>query len=314
MCKVECLIGSDICPCNSTENMEQTIKEGAVKTIGKSTLSLIVFCLFAIQNPVFGADVPKPEQLVAEHVKSVGNPALLSEIKSLMFSGTADVNFILGMSGNMRGDATVVSQGSQIAIIMKFGDINYPGEYFAFDGKDITIGNFQPGLKSPIAEFLFRYNKMMKQGIVGGVLSNAWPLLNIQDHKKVKMKTRKTKVEKIELYELEYQPADWFGDMKIRMYFEPDSFRHVRTEYKVRTGITGSTGNMLGTEDLYYTLVEKFEDFKNAGEFTLPHRYALHYAVDGAGQAGFIADWILTAQKIDLNVPDIDPKIFEAEN
>ena len=298
-------MGSDICPCNSTENMEPTIQEGAVKTIGKGALSLIAFCLFAIQNPVFGADVPKPEQLVAEHVKSVGNPALLSEIKSLVFSGTADVNFILGMSGKMRGDAAVVSQGSQIAIIMKFGDINYPGEYFAFDGKDITIGNIQLGLKSPIAEFFFQYNKMMKQGIVGGVLSNAWPLLNIQDHKKVRMKTRKTKVEKVELYELEYQPADWFGDMKIRMYFEPDSFRHVRTEYKVRTGSTG---------DLYYTLVEKFEDFKEAGEFTLPHRYVLHYMVDGAGQSGFIADWMLTARKIDLNVPDIDPKTFEAEN
>ena len=295
-----------------------------MKTTGKRALLLIAFCLFAVQSPIFGADVPKPEQLVAEHVKSIGDQARLSEIKSLVFNGTADVNFILGMSGQMQGNGMLISQGSHMAIIMRFGDINYPGEYFAFDGQGVTVGHMKPGLKSPIADFLFRYNKMMKQGIIGGVLSNAWPLLDIQNHKKVKMKTRKTKVEKVELYELEYQPEDWFGEMKIRMYFEPDSFRHVRTEYKVRTSNDVTTGfNPPPDADMaiaqvrgesYYTLVEKFEDFKKAGEFTLPHRYAFHYMIDGTAQSGFIADWILNAQKIDFNISDIDPRIFEAEN
>ncbi|MDR1728283.1 MAG: hypothetical protein LBT74_10235 [Acidobacteriota bacterium] len=299
-------------------------------------LSLVVCCLLAFQTPGFGEDAPDPEQLVAEHVKAIGAPELLAKIKAVTFVGDAEVNFIQGMHGHMQGVAMVVSEGANIAVMLKFGDVNYPGEYFAFDGKDVTVGHIKPGLKSPIADFLFRYNKMMKQGIVGGVFSNAWPLLDVQNHPKARMKAGKDKVDKVELYSLEYQPEDWYGNMKIRMYFEPETFRHVRTEYKVRTDndmTTGfnpdnpSGGLMSADEEnpandmligrvkgeSYYTLVEKFEDFKKVGALTLPHRYVLHYTIDGTAQSGFIADWTLSARQIGFNAQNIDPKVFQAE-
>ncbi len=74
-----------------------------------------------------------------------------------------------------------VSDGKKLAIVLKYSDINYPGEYFAYNGKDVSVGHISPGQKSPLADFLFRYNGIMKEGLLGGVFSTGWPLLNLQE-------------------------------------------------------------------------------------------------------------------------------------
>ena len=288
----------------------------------------VLLCILAIQIPGMCAEKLTPEQLVTEHLKSIGDLATLSQVKSITLVGTSDVDFILGMSGRMSGNAILVSEGTQIGVIMKFQDINYPGEYFAYDGKTVTVQHIKPGLKSPIADFLYRYNKIMKNGMLGGVFSRAWPLLDIAGKKPRNMKVGTTKVEGVELYELEYRPRDDHGDMKIRMYFDPQTYRHVRTDYKVRTDndVTGGVGNSPfedgGIRDMaiaevrgesYYTLTEKFDDFKKVGAITVPHSYELDYMIDGTNQSGFIAKWKMNALEMGFNMPDIDENIFKAE-
>jgi hypothetical protein len=279
-----------------------------------------------MQVPGMCAD-PSPEQLVAEHLKSIGDPAMMANIKSITLVGTAEADFILGMSGHMTGTSMLVSEGANMAAAMRFQDINYPGEYFAYNGKSVTVGHIKPGLKSPIADFLYRYNKIMKNGLLGGVLSNAWPLRDIKSNKP-NMKVRKTKVDGTDLYEIEYSPKDRHGDMKIRLYFDPETYRHVRTEYKVRTtdDVTTGFGTPFeaggGVQDMaiaqvrgesYYTLIEIFDDFKKVGTMTMPHSYTLDYMIDGLNQSGFIAKWKINAVEIGFNAPGIDQKLFEAE-
>ena len=292
----------------------------------KTNLLLIMCCILAAQISGLCADDLSPEQLVAEHLKSVGGAAVLSQIKSITLVGTSDVNFILGMSGQMSGTAMLVSQGPKIGIALKFQDINYPGEYFAYDGKAVTVGNIKPGLKSPIADFLYRYNKILKNGMLGGVFSNGWPLLDIKGNKP-NMKVRKTKVEGTELYEIEYRPKDNHGDMKIRLYFDPETYRHVRTEYRATTKDDVTTGTRTpfeggGVRDMaiadvrgesYYTLTEKFGDFKKVGSLTLPHSYALDYMIDGTNQSGFIAKWNMNVLEAGFNTPNIDNDLFKAQ-
>jgi Tfp pilus assembly protein PilF len=41
-------------------------------------------------------------------------------------------------------------------------------------------------------------------------------------------------VEGCRLYEIEYIPKNRLADMKIKMYFDPDTFHHARTEYRMR--------------------------------------------------------------------------------
>ncbi|MDR0310150.1 MAG: hypothetical protein LBJ21_01045 [Acidobacteriota bacterium] len=286
-------------------------------------------CIFAVLAPGLFAKDPSPEQLIAGHLKAIVDaPAALSQIKSITFVGTSEVNFILGMSGNMSGTSMLVSEGPKMGIVMKFQDINYPGEYFAYDGKSVSVGHMKPGLKSPIADFMFRYNKVLKNGMIGGIFSNAWPLLDVKGDKPRNMKVRTTRVDGAELYELEYRPRDDHGDMKIRMYFDPETYRHVRTEYKVSTRDDVTTGfnspidgdgmvkDMAIAEvrgESYYTLTEKFDDFKKVGELTLPHSYTLDYMIDGLNQSGFIAKWNINILTWGFNTPGIDPDIFKAE-
>jgi len=126
-----------------------------------------------------------------------------------------------------------VADGKKLAIVLKYGDLNYPGEYFAYDGKDVSVGHISPGQRSPLADFLFRHKGIMKEGLLGGVFSIGWPLLNLKE-KQVELEYRETTIDGRRLHEIEYRPKDSLRDMKIKLYFDQETNRHVRTEYRVR--------------------------------------------------------------------------------
>jgi len=291
---------------------------------------LCVICLMAFHVQGVCAEDLTPEQLIDKHLEAFGLKSGSTQIKSIQFVGNTDVEFLQGMAGKMSGIAALTSQGSKIFLNMKFDDVNYPGEYFAYDGKSVSVNNIQPGVRTPLADFIFAYNKVMKNGMFGGVFSNAWPLLNIKTSKPSYMNVRKTKVEGKELYELEYRPRDRHGDMKIRIFFETDTYRHVRTEYKVSLDNDASTGTYGNPEDdyerdipaisgmvtgsTYYTLVEKFGDFKEVGALTMPHSYSLNYDLDGIARHAFIGRWKIDIMMIGFNAENIEPALFKAKN
>ena len=261
---------------------------------------LIVCCILAFTMSGLCADDPTPEQLVALHLKSIGDPAVLSQIKSVAFTGTSDVEFIKGWFGTSKGTVILVSEGPKMALVTGFPSTNYRGEYFACDGKAVTVQNYAPGLKSPLAGFLYAYDKIMKNGLLGGVYSNAWPLFSIGGNG-AKMKVRKTRVEGAELYEIEYRPKNYHSDMKICLYFDPETSRHVRTDYYL-SDYQGYNKRA--------TLTEKFENFMKVGSLTLPHSYTIWLD----GWAGNMQRWKIEALEWMFNRPDIDPKIFQANN
>lgn len=270
-------------------------------------------------------DALTAEKLVAAHIKSLGNPKMLAKVQSRTFIGTSEVKMIQGANWALKGNSMVVSEGPKLGIVLQFLDINYPGEYFAYDGKDVTVGYISPGRKSPIADFLFRFDKIMKQGLLGGTLSTSWPLLSGEKTGSARMKCHKVELEGRELYALDYRPHNGVGNMKIQMFFDPATFQHVRTEYRVQDREDVTVGdNFIGTpmsgigdigrarEDAHYKLVEKFEDYKKVRGMMLPHRYVLEYAQEG-GAGAFIAHWTLNAGVWGFNAPILDQKLFRAQ-
>lgn len=272
-----------------------------------------------------------PEQVAAAHLKSLGSPEALAALKTLAFVGTTSVNFIQGMSGNMSGTSMCVSEGNKLAIALKYSDINYPGEYFAYDGKDVSVKNFSPGQKSPLAEFLHKNNGIMKEGLLGGIFSAGWPLLNLKE-KQVTLAYKETTIDGRRLHEIEYRPKQSLRDVKIKLYFDMETYRHVRTEYRVRvrddmsTGMSGTANRngltrtagesgfdalRAGLPDSIYVLLEKFDDFKKVGAMTLPHSYTMEYSAEGQGQT-FIANWTMKAVQWAFN-RTYDERIFVAE-
>lgn len=306
------------------------------------SLMTITACLclpFALFGPVYSSDKGiTPDALIAKHLKSIGTPKKIMAVHSRGISGKAGVEFILGATGNLtNGLFMCVSDGSKVSIKMDFEDVNYPGEYFAYDGKEVTVGYITPGQRSPLADFIFLHNATMKEGFLGGVLSTAWPLLHMDD-KKPRMILKETEVKGRPLYELEYgTPGKRPGNMRVKLFFDKDNFRHVRTEYSVeisdeltsaRSIVSSGSANpsaapsgipaasaqrptiMESQPDSIYLLVEEFDKFAAVGELVLPLSYSLEYSLEGHG-ATFLARWTVSAEFY-TNNGNVDQKFFFA--
>lgn len=315
-----------------------------LKAINLSVAIALGFALsLARSESVFGKDnKPTPEEVVAAHLKSLGTPELLARIKNRGVGGMASVEFVQGGVGTMTGQSMVISSERGLSIILKYGGVDYPGEYFAFDGTDVEVSTIRPGQRSPLGDFIFRYKGVMKEGLLGGVLSLGWPLLDIEK-RKASLKYVSAKVDGRELHEIDYNPKSGMNNIKVKLFFEPGTFRHVRTEYLLRVqseqalqagktvteGVPNSAGGGPITRDAgildqignsYYLLVEKFDNFKEVkfndtpGSETkgliLPHRYALEYSVEGQGSS-FLGHWNIDADQWVHN-GKLDPSVFKA--
>ena len=149
-----------------------------------------------------------------------------------------------------------------------------------------------------------------------------------------------------ELHQIEYTPKGGMNNIKVKMFFEPDTFRHVRTEYSLRVQseqalqagqtitrgvmnpaeegggtrtITRDAGILDPVANSYYLLVETFDDFRKVelgdansnetGSLILPHSYALEYSVEGHGSS-FLGHWSLIANQWAHNLK-LDPVVFK---
>jgi hypothetical protein len=286
-----------------------------------------------------------PEQVVAAHLKSIGSPEVLATIKNRGIGGDATVQFIQGGTGKMIGQSLIISDGSSLGVILKYGTVDYPGEQFAFNGSEVTVANISPGQRSPLGDFIYRYNIILKEGLFGGVLSTGWPLLDISK-KKPSLKYDRAKVDGRELHVLEYMSKAYMNDIKVKLFFDLETFRHVRTEYRLKvqgeqalqandtiiegvsrasnTGAktspsTRNAGILDQVEDSIYLLVETFDNFKelksgkspDAKSLTLPQSYTISYSNQGHGST-FLANWGVEAKQWYQN-GKIDPSYFKVQ-
>ncbi len=242
----------------------------------------------------------RPEEAVAAHLKSIDDPGILQSIKSRAIEGSASVKFIQSkFRDSPDGESLMISEGRKLGIIMEFKTLGYYGEYLAFDGKGVTIGNRDVLTGSRFGHLFSQVDGIMKEWLLGGTLSVAWPLLDVPG-RQPKLKYKKRKVEGRQLHELTYNLKSIWGTefLRIRMFFEPESFRHVMTEYKFRRGDTPDS----------VVLKEIFEDFREADGLMLPHRYRIHFP-----STNFIGHWTVEAQQWRNNAP-MDAELFKARS
>ena len=274
---------------------------------------LMFISLFVFQVSLAKDDKMTPEELVAQHLKSIGPPDLLAKVQSRVFVGTTTVRYIQGDTGEFSGDCQFASDGRKTGIILRYQAQDYRGEHIAFDGKDVTIKRFIAGGMSPMAKFINSYDGVMKEGLLGGVLSIGWPLKNLQEAQP-RLKYGKAKLAGRPMHSLEYRPKKGLGDFKIVLFFEPDTFHHVRTEYRLHISATRGSGPAtdIGIEapDSHYVLSEEFSDFKEVDGMMLPHRYTIGFSSEGQA-IPYLAYWILVAEQWVHN-GSVNPLIFKA--
>jgi hypothetical protein len=279
-----------------------------------------LLCLLALALPLgIAATTPpapdkmKPEEVVAKHLDSIGTAEARAKIKSRIIQGTAQTTFRLGGKGQAEGGAVLASQDDKSLISVVYGTQEYPFDRMGFDGKTLTVSDIKPGVRSTLAKFLMAHEMMFKDGLIGGTLSSAWPLLDMSKMS-AKLKYAGTKsVKDRKAHVLEYDGKNNAG-LKTLLFFDTETFQHVRTEYEQRLiqqmpdapGVTQQQG------DSIQKVVEEFSDFKPEEGLMLPHTYTLQLSIEAVNRRS-LQDWVFTFSKFNFNIP-IDAKEFDVRS
>ncbi len=275
-------------------------------------ISLLAFSLplfFSVRPSSSATDKITAEELVAKHLESIGTAQARAAVKSRIIAGTSMVVFRTEPKGQAAGRAVLASEGLKNLIGMSFPSPVYPREQLGYNGDSFMAAFVTPGVRSMLGTFLMTHSQILKQGLMGGTLSSAWPLLDLSSrHPRLESAGQK-KVNNRTLLELNYLPRGGF-DLQVSLFFDPDTYHHVRTEY-VRV-IPAPTGNRaysnVEEREIRYKMVEEFSDYKQERGLNLPHTYKINLTVDS--QAGtFQADWIISLTQFTFNEP-IDPASF----
>ena len=200
----------------------------------------ILTLLLAQAVPGHAADL-KPDELVAHHLDSLGTAAVRSANKSRVVQGTAKFKMLVGGGGQLEGKSAVVSEEHKLNILMKFAN-DYRGEQFISDGnKSSVAATTSEHRRTIFGEFVMSQPVLLQDGLLGGALSTAWALSNVDsNHPRLSVNGLK-KVDGKQLLDLRYQPKR-STEMDIHMYFDPETYRHVQTVYTITlaSGLGGS--------------------------------------------------------------------------
>ena len=265
---------------------------------------LFMICLFAVSA---SAQKMKPEDILAKHLDSIGTAENRAATKSLIAVGSAEVKSITKITTPVVGRIVIASAGMKIFWGMNLNSTDYPSEKFSYDGKNAKVGLVRLGNRSTLGNFVQSNNLMLEQGLFGGTLSNSWAMLDAAN-RKVKLSSDGTKkINGKEAYVLGYSPKGG-GDVSINLYFDKETFRHVRTEYKriSSAGIGSRPEDSSRYSENRITLTEDFADFKAEGKLMLPHSYRIFYTTTGTSSGSTGIEWIfnLTEFAVNQNLAD----------
>ena len=270
---------------------------------------LIVLC----SSHITRAQKLKAEEIIAKHVEAIGGTETVQSVTSRISSGTAVVTFKEPGTGQLGGRAVLASEGDRNLMAMVFDNAtNYPHEKIGFDGRDVSGSYVRPGVRSTLGDFLLTHKTIIKQGIWGGTLSQAWVLLD-PARNKVKVESSGTKkINNRLMHQLKIYPSG--SDLKISVFFDAETFQHVRTEYErvvvAQMGLTPETS--ASQSETRYKLTEDFTDFKKEGGLTLPHAYKIHLEIIGRS-GSFKADWEMALSDFQFN-QRLDPASFDVDD
>jgi hypothetical protein len=288
-----------------------------MRTFSMRSLGVFV-ALMAMFSVSSAKDEFQASDFVKQHLNSIGTDEARAAVKNRLAQGTLTFQY-LNVAGIVNGNLQFVSEGDKFVSVLKIPSPDYRGEQFVSDGKKTAVHQPKPGVYSAMGRFVFEHDEVLTEGLWGGSLSTAWALSHLDErHAKLQDQGMK-KVDGRDLHRVDYVPKK-SSDLQIELYFEPDTFRHVMTVYSYHVMARGGGGPTAsaGQEERYYRLEERFADFKNIDNLTLPGRWTIQFTSGGnarntgRGAASSISQFELTDAKISHNI-SLDPKNFEVK-
>lgn len=255
----------------------------------------------------------KAEDVVQKHLESIGTPAERAAAAHRVILGTVEFHFRARGTGQTAGNAVLASEGLMTLIGMTFPNLEYPHERLGYDGHTFTTGFIKPGVRTVLGDFLRNRDSVFKDGLIGGTLSTAWPLLDLAT-KNPKLGYEGTdKINGREVYVLSYVPRKG-SDFQIRLFFDAVTFQHVRSTYgQVMSAMQGRTDKDSSRQSASrYQVVEDFSDYKKEAGLTLPHTFKLQLLIDDYSGSSK-SEWTLTLTQFELNHP-VPADSFDVES
>jgi hypothetical protein len=247
----------------------------------------------------------KPKKLtaadvVAQHLDSLGTVEARASASKRVVGGQIRHVIRIGGGGFLDGGGVFTSSGSKLKYMMKFPNVEYPEEQMVFDGERARTGILPQGGRTILSQFLDQQNLPLKEGLFGGVLSTAWPLIGTPAQQ-LKLDYRgQKKIDGIETHTVSYRPRKGSSDLKVTLYFDASTFRHLRTEYRFEIGArlgSGGANDSARVQESYYVLTEDFDDFRAVDGLSLPHKYKLQISVSTSG-GSMLRDWTMSVSEV----------------
>jgi hypothetical protein len=274
---------------------------------------IAVVCMLLSSLFAAAAADTKPEDIVAKHLDSIGTPEARAAVKSRALQGSLHFKDLVGGAmGDSTGNWGYVSEQRKSNFVMKFGDGPWHGERFAFDGDKTSFAVFTSSRRpSPFGDFMLTQDYLIKEGLLGGEFSTGWALEN-PDHNKIKLEyLGRKQIDGHDFEAVEYFPKG-NSDMKVKFYFDPETFHHVMTVYSLiwQPGVGRDARDGANQRQIRYTIEERFSDFQTDNGITLPRHYDLRYTQEPQRGSTRAYDWEMTADKVFTNI-SLDPANFQ---
>jgi len=240
---------------------------------------LVVFFLLALS---INAQKLKAEEIIAKHLDSIAPAEKRSTIKSLIAVGEARVDYITQKNQPASGRIVIASEGPKLFFGMQLNASDYPQEKIIFDGNKTDVASVRAGNRSVLGNFIQSNSGIVSQGLMSGGLSTSWALLDAAARgAKISVSGNK-KIDGKDVYALSFNPKG-SSDVDITLYFDAQTFQHVRTEYKrtasAAMGRTPEESSRL--QETRIKLTEDFSDYKNYEGVNVPTKYKIFYSSSG---------------------------------
>jgi hypothetical protein len=283
---------------------------GVAEMTNNRTPLFIATMLFICCVSGRAADSTRSEEILAHHLDAIATGPTRTEFKARVVEGTAIYKILAGGTGSIEGKGVVASETNRTRFLFKVVANTYHGEQFICDGSHVDVAaTYSDKSRSELATFIRGQDAPIREGLLGGVLTTAWPLLRSDASKRLTFEGLK-KVGEKELLTFRYHPKK-SSDLEILIYLDPLSFRHVRTTYHADQAAPISFNDVQSARQMptRYLLTEEFDQFQTTDGITLPTRYILRFRSEQQVLTKEV-EWDITVGKV-LNNISMDPRNFE---
>ena len=104
-----------------------------------------------------------------------------------------------------------------------------------------------------------------------------------------------------EFHKLKFTP-DRGGSLKVTLYFDSETFRHEMTEYEYTVPAPMGVDTIENSKQKpsYFSLTERFSDFKTAGKLTLPFSYTINLSAQDKEES-IALQWAMKIEQVFYN-------------